>query len=64
MSTERHLQPNDFLIVVKVKGYSIEQLAERWEMTTRHLYRKAKEPTQRDWDSVAGLPPKGNLTRG
>lgn len=54
----------DYLRMIAVKGYTVDELAQRWDMSSRHLYRKAKNPTQRDWDSVSGLPPKGRLNHG
>lgn len=47
---------NEFTRTVKAKGWQMQEVAERWGVTPRRMSQIAKEPTQKDWDAVAGLP--------
>lgn len=43
---------------IKNKGYTLEELADRWGLKIRQLYNIQREPSQRDIDAVNGLPKK------
>ena len=47
---------SDFTLSVKAKGWQMQEVAERWGVTPRRMSQIAKQPTQKDWDAVAGLP--------
>jgi hypothetical protein len=47
---------NEFTKLVKAKGWKMQDVAERWGVTPRRMSQIAKEPGQKDWDAVAGLP--------
>lgn len=40
------------------KGWTINALAERWGLTPQRLTQIGQNPTQRDWDALAGVPPR------
>lgn len=45
-------------IMLTKKGYTLDEVAERWGMTYRSLMRKCANPKQIDWDAAVGLPMK------
>jgi hypothetical protein len=47
---------SDYAKAARAKGWTIKALAERWGLTPRRLNQIGKEPTQRDWDALAGVP--------
>ena len=47
---------HDYMRQLKKKGWTGKKVAERWGITPRRLSQISKEPTQKDWDALAGLP--------
>lgn len=47
-----------FVRKIREKGWSAREVAARWGITPRRLSQIGKAPTQRDWDALAGLPPR------
>ena len=49
---------NDFRNILSTKGWSIANLAYRWDLTPEHLSRLASDPSRRQWwnDAISGLP--------
>lgn len=43
-------------VAIKLKGWTAKAVAERWGLSLRHMANLCKEPTQKDWDAVAGIP--------
>jgi hypothetical protein len=43
---------------IRRKGWDQKALADRWQVSTRKVQRICTNPTQRDWDALAGLPEK------
>ena len=45
-----------FTAQAKANGWKMKDIAKRWGILPRQLSRVAANPSQRDWDSLAGLP--------
>ena len=48
----------EFQKISNEKGWTFEEIANRWGKSVRHLSRIAKAAEQRDMDAVNGLPKK------
>jgi len=48
----------DFVKKLRAKGWTARELAERWGVSPRRISQIGKNPTQKDWDALAGLPDK------
>jgi hypothetical protein len=44
---------------IKAKGWKSKDVAARWGILPHSLSIVARNPKQKDWDAVAGLPLKG-----
>jgi hypothetical protein len=47
-----------FHIKARERGWLLEQIADRWQVSVRQMSRIANNPKQRDLDAVNGLPRK------
>ncbi len=48
----------DYVKKMREKGWSAQAVARRWGISPRRVSQIGKSPTQRDWDALAGLPPR------
>jgi transcriptional regulator len=46
----------DFVKALRLKGWSAQQVAKRWGVTPRRISQIGKNPRQKDWDALNGLP--------
>jgi len=54
MKTVRH----DFTLRVRDKGWTMVELAARWDILPRQMSNIAANPKQVHWDALIGLPTK------
>ena len=47
---------NKFTEQAKAKGWSMKAIGERWGVSQRQMSNIAKDPKQKDWDALEGLP--------
>jgi transcriptional antiterminator len=52
--------PSALMTVVQRKGWTQEQLAEHWDVSSRHIRRSFKNPDARTVDAVNGLSERKN----
>jgi hypothetical protein len=45
-------------LLMKVKGWTLETVAERWGISDRQIRNLFNNPTPREWDAINGLPNK------
>jgi transcriptional regulator len=43
---------------IREKGWTNKEVAKRWEYTARWMSTISRNPKQRDWDALNGLPQK------
>lgn len=48
----------EYVKALRAKGWSAQELAERWGVSPRRISQIGNNPTQKDWDALAGLPCK------
>lgn len=48
----------EFVKQLRAKGWTAQDLAERWGVSPRRISQIGNAPTQKDWDALAGLPDK------
>lgn len=48
----------EYVKALRAKGWSAQDLAERWGVSPRRISQIGNAPTQKDWDALAGLPNK------
>lgn len=48
----------EFQRIANGKGWTFEEIAQRWELSARQVSRIAAAPKQRDLDALNGLKPK------
>lgn len=48
----------DFVKALNRKGWSAKNVAKRWGVLPRQISRVGKNPKQKDWDALEGLPDK------
>lgn len=46
----------EFHQIAEAKGWLLEQIAERWDISVRQMSRVANNATRKDLDAVNGLP--------
>lgn len=51
-------KPSKFVFLLRKKGYTVAEIARRWGISPRRISQIGREPSQRDWDALAGLPSK------
>lgn len=54
--------PTEFQKVANSKGWTLLEIAQRWDISERQISRVAAAGKKRDMDAVAGLPEKGKNT--
>ncbi len=47
---------NKYTEQAKAKGWSMKAIGERWGVSQRQVSNIAKNPKQKDWDALEGLP--------
>ncbi len=47
-----------YVKALRAKGWTAQELAERWGISPRRVSQIGNNPTQKDWDALAGLPCK------
>lgn len=50
-----------YTMALRKKGWQAKEVAARWGITPRQLSRVAKDPSQKDWDALAGLPDRDKM---
>ena len=53
----------EYVKVLRAKGWSAQDLAERWGVSPRRISQIGNNPTQKDQDALAGLPDKNIETK-
>lgn len=48
----------EFVKLLREKGWTAQELAERWGVSPRRISQIGNAPTQKDWDALSGLPNK------
>ena len=54
--------PTEFQKVANSKGWTLLEIAQRWDISERQISRVAAAGKKRDMDAVSGLPGKGKNT--
>lgn len=52
-----------FRLAAERKGWAMKEIAERWQITPLSLSRQTREPDQKAWDALEGLPDKAANTK-
>lgn len=47
-----------YVKALRAKGWTAQELAIRWGISPRRVSQIGNNPTQKDWDALAGLPCK------
>ena len=47
---------HEYSKALRSKGWTAAEVAERWGLSHQGVSKIASQPTQRDWDALAGLP--------
>ena len=50
----------EFTKAVRGKGWTLKEVARRWNKSERRIAQIASQPRQEDWDKIHGLPEKTN----
>ena len=53
----------EFVKALRRKGWSAQEVAERWGLLPRQLSRIGKAPKQIHWDALAGLPDRHTIDK-
>ena len=51
----------EYVKALRAKGWSAQDLAERWGVSPRRISQIGNAPTQKDWGALAGLPDKNAI---
>jgi transcriptional regulator len=46
----------EYVKTLRKKGWTAQELAKRWGVSPRRISQIGNEPTQKDWDALAGIP--------
>jgi len=55
-ATTTRLTMTEYVKQLRVKGWTAQELAMRWGVSTSRISQIGAAPTQKDWDALAGLP--------
>lgn len=58
------IMKREYSKAMRAKGWTAPALAERWGITKAGIYKISGQPTQRDWDALAGLPDRTKPEQG
>ncbi|QXN65240.1 hypothetical protein [Serratia fonticola] len=59
--TSKKAAPTAFQRIANSKGWTLVEIAQRWEISERQISRVAAAGKQRDMDAVSGLPELKNV---